>query len=134
MKDREDIQRYINNFRRRFSTYLGKGIGASILIYPSSAGGAVLEIKLGANEPNNDEYLDVTPTVNDALKGIEQNAFGGNLDGFRFGGTNIIMEPARIVLLKSDDSEELWSDEASDEDVQRIIKSVVTPQAGGVAI
>ncbi len=46
-----------------------------------------------------DEYLDVTQTVNDALKGIEQNTFGGNLDGFRFGGTNIIMEPARIVLL-----------------------------------
>ncbi len=123
MKDQERIQRYVNDFRRHFSTYLRKGVGMSTLTHPSDLPGAIIEIRIGESVTNEDRFLEPTTSVNEALTSIQQKAFGGNLQGFRFGGTSIVMESDKIVLIKGDDSEDNWSDKSASKDVSQIVNS-----------
>lgn len=60
-----------------------------------------LEFNIGINNINNDNYAEVSDTLGKALKNIKQNAFGGNLDGFHFGGTNTILEENELFISKS---------------------------------
>ena len=121
MEDKKTIQSYINNFRRHLAPHLKPGIGLSCKIHPAKQEGAILEFFLSPDVANVDEYLVVSETVNTALRDIRQQMFGGNLDGIKFGGTNISMEPNRIVLIKGEDVSSLWSDEGAQDDVRRII-------------
>ena len=121
MKDKGMIQTYINNFRRLFSPYLKPGIGMRCIIYPAEQKGAILEFYLGPNEENNDIYLKTESSVNDALGKIKQKAFGGNLESFNFGGTNIIMEPNRIILIIGEDNSSEWSERKTKDDIGKIV-------------
>lgn len=114
------IQSYINNFRRRIAAYLRPGVGLSCIVHPSESDGAILEFQLGPAIENDDVYRNVAATIGKALSGIEQRAFGGNLDGFHFGGTNLILEPNKIILIK-DESESEWNDSAAEKDVERVV-------------
>ena len=53
---------------------------------------------------------------------IEQRAFGGNLDGFNFGGTNTILENNRIIYIKESNPNE-WSDSAALKDVMGLVSN-----------
>lgn len=120
MKDKKTIQTYVNNFRRRLSSHLKPGIGLMCNIHPAEEGGAILEFSLGPSIENDDRYQETSSTANTALSSISQNAFGGNLEGFKFSGTNVIMEDGRIILIK-DDSPSEWSDAAAKNDVFKIL-------------
>lgn len=126
MTDKKVIQGYINNFRRRIAQFLKPGIGLSCNVYPSKSGGAILEFIMGLGIENDDVYKDAKPTIGCALSQVKQRAFGGNLDGFVFGGTNVILEDNRIILIK-DDSPASWSDKAAQHDFARIL-----PQSRGM--
>ena len=119
MTKQPTIQDYINNFRRRISPFLRPGVGLRCTVHPAAVGGAILECTLQKGIPNEDRFLAEMPTLGKALQTIPQKAFGGNFDGFLFQGTNLIMEPERIVLIK-DDSDQVWSDTGAQEDVSRI--------------
>lgn len=106
MQDRETLQRYINNFRRHFTRWLRPSIGLSSVAHPSVSSGALLEFTIGPDIPNEDQIKDPAPTVNDALGEIKQSAFGGNLRGFRFGGTNVVVEGNRIIIIKGEGKNE----------------------------
>lgn len=67
--------------------------------------------------------MPVESTINTALSKISQRAFGGNLDGFAFSGTNVIAEGNRIILIKGGDSSDEWNDEAAKSDVRRVVPS-----------
>jgi hypothetical protein len=86
----------------------------------AKADGAIIEITMGAGIANRDTYSRVFPTIADGLATIEQKAFGGNLNGFVFKGTNMVLEPNRMILLKDDTPPE-WSDDAAERDVENII-------------
>lgn len=120
MKSKSQVQRYINNFRRRIARFLRPGIGLNCTIYPAKTGGAVLEFKIGPEIENDDNYKAESNSLGSALSQIEQRAFGGNLEGFHFSGTNVVMEPNKIIFIKDDSSSE-WSDSAAEQDVQRIV-------------
>jgi hypothetical protein len=122
MPSKSTIQSFINNFRRRIAVYLKPGVGLSCVVHPAIAGGAILEFRVGTAIENDDIHQTPVATLGRALSGIEQNAFGGNLEGFNFGGTNLIMESDKIILIK-DDSPSEWSDEAAERDVQRVAPS-----------
>jgi hypothetical protein len=122
MKDKKQIQSYINNFRRHLTPFLRPGIGVTVEVHPARQQGAILEIKLGPEVENDDEYLPDEDTVNAAIKNIKQNLVGGNIDAIRFGGTNISMEPDRIVLIKGEDQPTLWSNESAKHDVEQIVQ------------
>ena len=84
------------------------------------AGESILEFSLGPSITNTDLYQESGTTVSGALSSIPQHAFGGNLEGFRFTGTNVIMEKDRIIFIK-DDSPSEWSDDAAEKDVQSVL-------------
>lgn len=123
MDKRAEIQKYINNFRRHLAPYLKPGIGVISTVYPARQSGAILEFKLGSEHGNDDEFKDVLSSVNDALSQVQQRAFGGNLEGFRFSGTNYVMEDGRIILIKGEDGDEEWNDKAAQRDVSRLLTS-----------
>jgi len=127
MKDKKTIQTYVNNFRRRLSPHLKPGVGVSCSVHPAEEGGAIVEFSLGPSIENTDKYQNISTTVSGALSSIPQKAFGGNLEGFRFAGTNVIMEKDRIIFIK-DDSPSEWSDEAAEKD----ILSILSKPSGGV--
>ena len=120
MTNKTVIQEYINNFRRRIAQFLKPGIGLACNIYPAHSGGAILEFMIEPRIENDDNYMDISPTVTDALSKIKQRAFGGNLRGFIFSGTNVILEENRIILIKDESSDE-WSDNAAQRDVDRVL-------------
>lgn len=121
MQDQKILQNYINNFRRHFSYFLKPGIGLKCNAFPVREQGALLEFSLGSGVENSDVYLATEETVNAALKHVEQKMFGGNLDGIKFSGTNISMEPGRIILIKGEDDHRLWNDDGAKRDVLRIV-------------
>lgn len=120
--NRTQIQAYINNFRRHLSGYLRPGIGLNCLVYPVESGGAVLVFRVGAEVENDDEYQELRPSLGNALSNVEQHAFGGDLDGFTFAGTNTILEPSQIIFIKDGNVKE-WSDEAAAKDVQAVVRN-----------
>jgi hypothetical protein len=83
--------------------------------------GAIIEITIGQGVINRDIYEKPYAKMAEALATIKQNAFGGNLRGFVFKGTNIILEPNRIILLKDDMPPE-WSDHAAAKDVSAVLQ------------
>ena len=126
MTDKEIIQEYVNNFRRRIAQLQKPGIGLSCNVYPATTGGTILEFIIGHGIENDDKYKEVRPTVGSALTQINQRAFGGNLDGFAFRGTNVILEDNRIIFIK-DDSPAEWSDNTAQHDLAKVLKSLRRP-------
>src|SRR5437867_2414573 len=120
--NKPQIQTYINNFRRRLAPHLRAGIGLTCLIYPAANGGAVLVFQIGPGVENDDIYQTESPTLGRALSNVEQHAFGGNIDGLSFGGTNTILERDKIILIKDGNSAE-WSDDAAAKDVRSVLPS-----------
>ena len=120
MIDRKTIQKYVNSFRVHLSRHLKPEIGLICKVYPADKGGAIVEFSLGPNVQNDDIYQEASATIGAALSKVPQRAFGGNLEGFVFGGTNTIMEGNRIVFIK-DDSPSEWSEEAALNDVQKLL-------------
>ncbi len=118
--NKKKYQSYINNFRRRLAQYLKPGFGLLCNIYPSDDGGAILEFVIGANIENDDIYKESNNTLGAALSNIKQRAFGGNLEGFSFGGTNTILENNRIIYIKESNPIE-WNDNAAEREVKALI-------------
>jgi len=130
MQDARTIQKYINNFRRFIAPNLKPGIGIACKVIPVKSEGAILEFIPGPDILNEDKYMDIEETVNSALKKIEQRMFGGNLDGLRFAGTNISMEPNRIILIKGDDTKSEWNEKGARKDVKRILTPLAERHRG----
>lgn len=99
MEDKEIIQNYINNFRIQISGVLKPDIGIASIVYPCDDG-AIIEFRFSKGIKSSDVYKDSYEKISDALSTIEQKAFGGNLEAFRFSGTNCIMEFHRLILIK----------------------------------
>lgn len=124
MEDKKVIQAYVNDFRRHMSKFLKKSVGLACKAYPSSGDGGVIEFKIGPNLSSDDEITEVQQSINDVLKAIPQKIVGGNIDRVKFGGTNISMEPDRILIIKGEDDIDLWSDTGALNDVNKIIANV----------
>jgi hypothetical protein len=103
------------------SPFLKPNIGLSCNAFPTDSNGAILEFTMGEGIKNDDEFMDIEPTVSDALSKIEQKAFGGNLSGFQFGGTNVIAEGNRIIIIKGDDNLDQWDDRSANDDVKKFL-------------
>jgi hypothetical protein len=127
MNNTTTIQTYINDFRRHLSRYLKPNIGLACKAYPAQGSGAILEFTIRRGIANDDKFMVVEPTVNDALGKIRQHAFGGDLRGFVFAGTNVVMEKDRIILIKGGNDESEWNDEGAQSDVKKILPA----SAGG---
>jgi hypothetical protein len=124
MTDKTILQNYINNFRIQISGILKPNIGVSSVVYPCTDG-AIVEFKFGEGIESTDRYNAPSNKIADALATIEQKAFGGNLEAFRFVGTNYIMEFHRLILIKDNNIPE-W-------DGKQVVKDVLAFMSGGKA-
>ncbi|KJF88236.1 hypothetical protein [Photobacterium phosphoreum] len=120
MNNKKTVQMYINSFRSEFSQYLKNNIGLITSVYFAKTGGAIIEIELSVGGKNKDKYKGTSQNLGNALKNVKQSTFGGNLNGFSFVGTNIILEPSKIILIKSDSPNE-WSSTSAKNDIDKII-------------
>lgn len=118
--NKEKIQLYLNNFRRFLSPYLRTDINFKTIVYPANDG-AIIELKFQITSPVKDEFRKNEASVTDSLKRIDQHAFGGNLAGFKFSGTNMIMEQGRVIIIKDNDDKQ-WSLEQIRKDVDKLIQ------------
>lgn len=118
--DINQIKKYIINFRRRISGYLLQDMAMKCDVYPISSGGAVLVFTVSKDVETYNDYKDMSENAGLVLEKIEQNAFGGNLAGITFSGTNLITNKNMIIIIKDENSSE-WSDEAAEKDVNKIL-------------
>ena len=82
----------------------------------------MLVFRLGTDIENDDVYHPPTASLGKALSQIEQRAFGGNLEGISFGGTNTILEADKLIFIKDATTFE-WSDAAAEKDMNAISSS-----------
>ncbi len=79
-----------------------------------------MEFAFAPDAPSDDDYRPESTTINEALRNVPQSAFGGNLNGFQFAGTNVILETGRIILIK-DDAQAQWTEQAAAKDIQGVL-------------
>lgn len=119
MNDKDMIQSYINNFRRKITHALRPGVGLKCIVHPANSGGAVLEFKFVRRGENDDLYRNNVPSLSKALSAVKQRAFGGNLEAFKFSGTNVILEPNKVIIIKDGNPEE-WSEHQALKDADKV--------------
>lgn len=127
MDNRSVLQGYVNDFRRHMARFLAPGVGLACTVFPSLGPGAIVEFTIGPKLTNLETYKPAAATVNEALSQIQQRSFGGNLNSYKFGGTNTLVEQNRIILLKGEDDLVHWGDSAAQDDVKRIVERFQRP-------
>lgn len=116
---KEDIQHYLNNFRRELSKYLKPDFNLKAIIYPSHDG-AIIELEFRKDQPTKDEFKKLEQTLAEQLHKINIKHISGSLVSIKFSGTNIFLEPGKIFLIKdSNDSE--WTIMKAQEDVKKLL-------------
>lgn len=117
--DRQEIQNYINNFRRLFSRFLKPDVGLQSTVYPYDKG-SVIVYELGLNLQNKDDLRSSSREITEALKrtNLFENEKGEDKHSFK--GTNILLTKNKIVVIKDDKSTE-WTEEKAQLDIEKII-------------
>ncbi|MGY2295030.1 hypothetical protein ACW9H7_06080 [Pseudomonas yamanorum] len=119
MTDKSTIQSYINNFRRKITPSLRPGVGVKCIVHPATTGGAILEFKFVKHGENEDHYKSNVQSLGKALATVNQRAFGGNLEAFKFSGTNVILEPEKVIIIKDGNPSE-WSEHQASKDADSV--------------
>lgn len=120
MEDKKTIQEYIENFKYQISDVLKPEIGITTIVYPCKEDGAIIEFRFDKGIESTIEFKDSFNKISDALATIKQKAFGGNLNGFIFKGTNYVMEFHRLIVIK-DNSPSEWTMRQAYSDVLKFI-------------
>lgn len=120
MEDKKVIQAYIDNFRFQLSGLIKPEIGIDAVVFPCKEEGAIIEFLFGKDKESTNEFKESFARISDALGVIEQKAFGGDLEAFRFSGTNYIMEFHRLILIK-DNAPSEWTMKQAHDDALKFI-------------
>lgn len=109
---------YLNNFRIFLSQYLKTSVGIRTISYPYNTG-CVIVITLGY-------YItkDETRSANSLHDALQKTTLFANIpDSLEVHGTSISLTANKIVIIKNN-TENLWTEDAANEDVQRIIREI----------
>lgn len=130
MKKTTRLKKYVDAFKRNINKYLAPGVVIRTTIYPVETQGAVFEFLLNKENDSKEIVEKTRPTVGSVLSEIPQKMIGGNIEGVRFGGTNLYLEGNRILVIKGEDDPDSWSSNVIIEDVLRVVS---TSQGGKTA-
>lgn len=117
------LRKYTELFRRQISRFLAPNVQIKTRIFPVNGEGAVFEFILDKDGPASEVIEDARESIGKVLSQIPQRFIGGNIDGVRFGGTNIMLEGNRVLLIKGEDSPEHWTTPAIHSDVERVVST-----------
>ncbi|WP_445718289.1 hypothetical protein [Flavobacterium sp.] len=118
--EKQDIQKYINNFRRLFSSYLKPNVGMQTTVYPFDKG-AVIVIELNIDSLNKDDIRTKSNDIQDALKRTNLFESEKKEDVHNFVGTNIILVKNKVVFIKDNNLSE-WTLSKVEQDIDKIVK------------
>lgn len=117
------LKKYSELFKRNIAKFLTPGVSIKTVIYPVEMGGAVFEFFLNRDGVVEEKLEPPRKSVGVVLSQIPQRMIQGNLEGVRFGGTNLYLEGNRILVVKGEDSANSWSGNAVIEDVERVVST-----------
>ena len=121
MDNHKKLKKYTNSFIDALEPYLKKGFQVSATIHPSSGEGAVIEFEIHEGKRSDITIISTVPRVNNTLENIDQRMIGGNIQGVKFGGTNLYMDGQRIVIIKGEDDHSYWNNKAAINDVGDVV-------------
>jgi hypothetical protein len=123
MQKQPKLKKYAELFRRNIRRFLAPGVEVRTTIYPVEQEGAVFEFLLNKVGDSTETVGSARPSVGAVLSAIPQNLIVGQIEGVRFGGTNLTLEGNRILVIKGEDSAEHWTGNAVLSDVQRVVST-----------
>ena len=123
MKKITRLKKYVELFKRNISQFVPSGIDIKARIYPVEGEGAVFEFLFNKDGDTEEIIEKVRPTVGRVLSEIPQKMVGGNIEGVKFGGTNLYLEGNRILIIKGEDDPSSWSGNAVIDDVKRVVST-----------
>ena len=123
MKRSTRLKKYVELFKRNINQFLAPDVDIKTTIYPVEAEGAVFEFVFNRSNDSTETVEKIRPTVGSVLSKIPQRLVTGNIEGIKFGGTNLFLEGDRILVIKGEDDQESWSGTAIIEDVKRVVSS-----------
>jgi|TARA_B110000093_G_scaffold51611_1_gene55466 hypothetical protein len=123
MKRSTRLKKYVELFKRNINQFLAPDVDIKTTIYPVEAEGAVFEFVFNRSNDSTETVEKIRPTVGSVLSKIPQRLVTGNIEGIKFGGTNLFLEGDRILVIKGEDDPESWSGTAIIEDVKRVVSS-----------
>jgi hypothetical protein len=123
MKRSTRLKKYVELFKRNINQFLAPDVDIKTTIYPVEAEGAVFEFVFNRSNDSTETVEKIRPTVGSVLSKIPQRLVTGNIEGIKFGGTNLYLEGDRILVIKGEDDQESWSGTAIIEDVKRVVSS-----------
>lgn len=117
---RQEIQNYINNFRRILCRFLKPDVGIQSTVYPYNKG-SVIVYELGLNLQNKDDLRSNSKEITEAFQrtNLFENEKGEVVHSFV--GTNILLIKNKIVVIKDDNAKE-WTEEKAQLDIEKIIQ------------
>lgn len=119
----EDFKRYCEEFISKHRMILRPDLNYDILAIVSRKEGSLIFFEFKAG-PRRLRYKQIDEPIAIALMDLPQRAFGGDLSGVKFGGTNIVREGNKLILIKGDNSRKAWSNEEAVKDALREIKDI----------
>lgn len=123
MKRSTRLKKYVELFKRNINQFLAPDVDIKTTIYPVEAEGAVFAFVFNRSNDSTETVEKIRPTVGSVLSKIPQRLVTGNIEGIKFGGTNLFLEGDRILVIKGEDDPESWSGTAIIEDVKRVVSS-----------
>lgn len=123
MKTTTKLNKYVELFKRNIQNFLAPGVQISSVTYPVEKEGAVFVFLLNTDGSSVDLVEKVRPSVGKVLSEIPQRMVVGNLEGIRFGGTNLYLEGNRILVIKGENKPSEWTGNAVINDVQRVVST-----------
>lgn len=119
----EDFTKYCEEFISKHRTILRPDLNYNIQAIVSRKEGSLIffEFKTG---PRRFRYKQIDKPIAMALMQLPQRAFGGDLSGVKFGGTNIVREGNKLIIIKGDNSKEAWSKKEAIKDALKEIKDI----------
>lgn len=123
MNKQSKLKKYAELFRRNIQRYLSPGVQVQTVIYPVEQEGAVFEFLLNKDGDPAESIRPSSRSVVSVLGSIPQRLIGGDLAGVRFGGTNIMLEANRILVIKGEDDPLQWTGVAVVSDVARVVST-----------
>ncbi|KXI23677.1 hypothetical protein [Photobacterium sanguinicancri] len=117
------LKKYDVLFRKNIKSYLSQNVTVKTIIHPVMSEGAVFEFILNMDGEDDIVVNKCESDINYVLKNIHQTMIIGTLDHIQFSGTNLYLEQNRIVVIKGQDDNRLWTGEAVSDDIRRVVSS-----------
>jgi hypothetical protein len=127
---RNDFKEYCETFISKHRMILRSDLNYYVDAVVSTKEGSLIffEFKDGKGDF---KYQQIDAPISLALMRLPQHAFGGDLSNVRFGGTNVIREGNKLIIIKGDNSPNAWSQDEAFKDALKEVRDIVDILAKG---